>query len=294
VSASTIFGFLGKYFWIIDLFSNFRVQYFISLTIIAVILLFMRHKKTSITFIVFALINLLLILPLYFGRSKPTDTKQMRAMLINVNSRLGNPQLVMNEIDTKKPDFVVLEEITYKWFKTLQPLTNSYPYVISKTREDNFGICLFSKHPFKDSVVTNIGRAGVPTIIAIINFDNQDLRVIATHPLPPASRLYAMERNEQFTMLAKHIDNSYPLVLIGDLNSTPWSYHFKKLLKGSGLKDSTKGFGVQPTWPTQNIFLRIPLDHCLHSPDISIENRRVGSNVESDHYPLIVDFNINE
>jgi len=294
VSVSTIFGFLGKYFWILDLFSNFRVQYLISLTVIAGILLFMHHKKTSITLIIFALINLILILPLYFGGTQSAWSHEVRAMLINVNSRLGNPQLVMNEINKEKPDFVVLEEINDKWFETLQPLTNSYPYVISKPREDNFGICLFSKHPFKASLVTSIGGAGVPTIIAIINVEDKNLCVIATHPLPPATRQYAMERNEQLEKLANIIDDAHPTLLIGDLNMTPWSYHFKKLVKSSGLKDSTKGFGVQSTWPTQNIFLRLPLDHFLHSSEIAIENRRVGSNVESDHYPLIVDFSISD
>jgi endonuclease/exonuclease/phosphatase (EEP) superfamily protein YafD len=259
---------------------------------IATILLLMRHKRIAITFMTFALINLLLILPLYLGSSKPTDTKHMRAMLINVNTRLGNPQLVIKQIHNERPDFVVLEEINYKWFKDLTPLTNSYPYVISKIREDNFGICLFSKHPFKDSIITNIGRASVPSIIATIDIDNQDLKVIATHPLPPATRLYAMGRNEQLEKLAGVVDDLYPTLLIGDLNMTPWSYHFLKLIKDSELKDSTKGFGVQPTWPSQNIFLRLPLDHCLHSSDISIIDRRIGSNVESDHYPLIVDFSI--
>lgn len=39
--------------------------------------------------------------------------------------------------------------------------------------------------------------------------------------------------------------------------------------------------------------MSIPIDHCLHSPDITVINRRVGSDVGSDHYPLIIDFSIN-
>ena len=68
------------------------------------------------------------------------------------------------------------------------------------------------------------------------------------------------------------------------------SYPFRRLLRRTGLENSSQGFGVQPTWPNFNPLLRIPLDHCLHSSDISIVDRQIGEDVSSDHYPLIVDF----
>ncbi|MDA3798958.1 MAG: endonuclease/exonuclease/phosphatase family protein [Kiritimatiellae bacterium] len=293
VAAATL-GCFSRFSWIMDIFSNFRVQYFIALTIISAILFLIKHKKTSVFFMIVALSNLAFILPLYFGKKSPETSNQKRIMLINVNTRLGNPQLVIKEIHDENPDFVVLEEINDTWFENLISLTNSYPYVIAKTREDNFGICLFSKYSFTDSFVTNIGVAGVPTIMATINIKNQKLNIIATHPLPPATKLYSMGRNQQLKLIPEHIDASSPTLLIGDLNMTPWSYYFRKLIKESKLKDSAKGFGVQASWPVQNIFLRVPLDHCLYSSDISISDRKTGKDVASDHYPLIVDFRIND
>jgi hypothetical protein len=73
------------------------------------------------------------------------------------------------------------------------------------------------------------------------------------------------------------------------LNLTPWSFHFKVLLRVTGLHDSARGFGVQPSWPNNNPFLRIPLDHVLHSPDIVVLQRTIGPDVKSDHFPVIVD-----
>ena len=79
---------------------------------------------------------------------------------------------------------------------------------------------------------------------------------------------------------------------MGDLNVSPWSAEFRQLLKDSQLRDSTKGFGLQPTWPTHVRLMQIPIDHLLYSSDIKIIDRRVGPNIGSDHYPLIVDLQI--
>lgn len=79
-------------------------------------------------------------------------------------------------------------------------------------------------------------------------------------------------------------------MVLGDLNVTPWSHVFRDLLKRTGLIDSAQGWGIQPTWPSGAVLLRIPIDHCLHSPDVAIVNREIGENVGSDHFPVIVDF----
>ena len=84
----------------------------------------------------------------------------------------------------------------------------------------------------------------------------------------------------------------HPALLIGDLNTTPWSSHFTQVGSDSGLKNSMKGFGFQPSWPVNHCFLRIPLDHVLHSPEITIHNRMIGGEVGSDHFPVIVDFSM--
>jgi endonuclease/exonuclease/phosphatase (EEP) superfamily protein YafD len=84
-----------------------------------------------------------------------------------------------------------------------------------------------------------------------------------------------------------------PVLLIGDLNVSPWSSYFARLLKDSGLKNSMKGFGFQPSWPAGNRFLRIPIDQILYSPQITIHHRTVGADIGSDHLPVIVDFSLN-
>lgn len=53
-----------------------------------------------------------------------------------------------------------------------------------------------------------------------------------------------------------------------------------------------KGWGVQASWPADSWMLRIPIDHCLHSPTVQITRREIGPNVASDHLPLILEFRL--
>ena len=293
-SAATLLGFFGRFSWFLDLFSHFRVQHFLGLLVLGVLLVPGRRYKTAFVFLTLSIVNLLVILPLYFGETnRPVKaTPVMRAMLLNVNTRLGDADRVRAVISDANPDILVLEEISSRWMSDLAWLTNSYPHSLSQPREDNFGIGLFSKLPFTNAEVVYIGGAEVPSVLATVSTAQADLLVIATHPVPPGGRDYSRWRNGQLDQFPDYVRSDLPILLLGDLNTTPWNYHFRRLLARTGLRDSARGYGVQSTWPSDNFLLRIPIDHCLHSTNIVIVDRKVGEDVSSDHYPLIVDFAI--
>jgi endonuclease/exonuclease/phosphatase (EEP) superfamily protein YafD len=295
-SVATVLGFLGRAAWFLDLFSHFRVQYLIVLAALGFTLLLAKRRRMAALFLLLACANLLVVAPLYFGGQEkpPPGADRLRAMLINVHTKLGDPQRVSQVVRDEDPDILVLEEVSSRWMTELAWLNDHYAHRVTWPREDNFGIALFSKHPLLSSDVIFLGSGEVPTIVATVDTGQGHLHVVATHPLPPAGASYSRARNEQFELLAKQLDASRPTILLGDLNVTPWNTHFHRLLEQSGLHDSTRGYGVQPSWPSHSVLLRIPIDHCLHSPHIRIANRRIGPNVASDHYPLIVDFAIVE
>lgn len=290
VSLMSLLGLLGRFNWILDLFSHFRVQYVISLSLISGILLMLRCRKTALIFILLAVVNCIYVMPLFFGgqNSNPNGSPILRVMLLNVNTNTGDPELVKRAIQEANPDILVLEEISARWLENLAWLKASHPYAITQPRDDNFGIGLFSKLQIVDGKIEHIGM-NIPSILATIKTTGNYLHLVATHPTPPASRDYSRWRNKQLDQLPSVLCPPWPLILVGDLNVTPWNSHFQSLIKRTGLKDSATGRGFHPTWPNDNWFLRIPIDHILHSPDIKIVKRRVGNNVASDHYPVIVD-----
>ena len=97
------------------------------------------------------------------------------------------------------------------------------------------------------------------------------------------------------SVLIKQVRDQNELALVvGDLNTTPWSPYFKDLLKLGALRNSMKGWGVQTTWPATSYPLRIPIDHALHSPGLVILNREIGPDVGSDHLPVILDVHVSD
>ena len=287
----TLLGFLGSFNWILDLFAHFRVQYMQLCLPLIGIYLWKRMNHKAIAVVLLAALNYSLVLPFYFGKPAPAKEKPIRAMLLNLNAGNGNTDRVLAAIREYNPDILLLEEVTPHWATELRTLDADYAYKVAEPQDGCFGIMLLSKHPLKNGKMVEIGTASVPSITATVYLPRGEIQFFGTHPLPPIGRDYAAHRNNQLSELAIHAKGSHVL-LMGDLNTSPWSPHFKTLLENSGLENSMKGFGFQPTWPAGNPFMKIPLDHVLHSEEIIIHNRVVGGDVGSDHYPVVVDFSI--
>ncbi|MFH0947260.1 MAG: endonuclease/exonuclease/phosphatase family protein [Planctomycetota bacterium] len=292
----TALGFLGFLWWPIDLASCFRVQYLVVLLAVGILLAVARRPKASLTALVFALANLAMVAPFCLPPPVPETAGRsatLRAMLVNVNSERGDADRVLALIDEFDPDFVLLEEIDHVWVRRLEKLATSHPHRIVKPRMDNFGIGLFSRLPLASAAIVEIGDAAVPSILARFELSDHSFLFLGTHPPPPASAEYTAWRDGQLAQIPGFLGQEMrPVLLLGDLNVTSWSYPYRKLLKEARLFDSSRGFGVQPTWPVNVPPLLIPIDHCLHSEGIEIEKRIIGPDVGSDHYPVIVDFHL--
>ena len=75
-----------------------------------------------------------------------------------------------------------------------------------------------------------------------------------------------------------------PLVLAGDLNTSPWSNAFRKLRAATGLSPAAK---LLPSWPAWPLALpQVALDHIFVSPDLAVAAAGTGTAVGSDHLPV--------
>lgn len=293
LATATLFGLLGRFHWFFDQFSHFRVQFMQLCLVPFFIAMWKRWNKRAAALVLLVCINYAFVLPLYIGKPAPATEKPYRAMLMNINAGNGNTEQVLGSIRQADPDILLLEEVTLKWARDLDVLSATYPYRIAEPQDGCFGIMLLSKYPLEHGEVVQIGQAGVPSIVAEVFLPQGEVSIIGTHPVPPIGAAGSRARNIQLAALPDLVhQQSHPVLLIGDLNTSPWSSHFTQLLNASGLKNSMKGFGHQPTWPVNHFFLRIPLDHMLHSPEIFIRNRMVLQDVGSDHFPVIVDFSL--
>ncbi len=298
VCACTLAGFFGRLWWAFDLTSNFRVQYLVCLVIAAIVLLLVgKHWPWAVVSALFALANFLDIFPAYVGgRDRTTESsRSVTLLLANVLSSNKQYDEVRRLVRSADPDVIAIIEATDAWMKELSSL-DGYPYVVSRPREDNFGIALFSRMHFEQSEIIHIGDARVPTAVARLRSGERGLTVIATHPLPPVGGSRSGRRNRQLEHLASYVQSlKTPVIVLGDLNASPWSPYFKRLLRRTGLCDSRRGRGIQPTWPAHLPWLlRVPIDHVLHSPEITILCRTLGPRIGSDHLPVIVRLSVRQ
>jgi endonuclease/exonuclease/phosphatase (EEP) superfamily protein YafD len=301
VCLATLAGFMGRYSWVLDLFSHFRLQYLILLlTTTGLFLLGERHPQALASGL-FAGINLMLIVPLFIQKatSKPIKSGNpkgtYRVLLANVLQNNDAFGMVRHLIRSEEPDFIVLLEVNKTWYDQLRPALEDYPFKVMPLREDNYGIALFSRFPMKSSELRYFGTARVPSILASFQLQGRPVTILATHPPPPKTKLQALLRNIQMEKIAEFMrSQSGEALLVGDLNMTSWSPHFKDLIRISGLRDSRKGFGLQKSWPTDRPLLMIPIDHILVSPGVLVQSRRTGQFNGSDHYPVIMDFTLSK
>jgi endonuclease/exonuclease/phosphatase (EEP) superfamily protein YafD len=286
----SILGFFGNVRWYFDLCAHFRFQYLIIFLLLAVTL-FRTHRWWAFFFLAGSAISSYSILPLYIGAGEmgPLEKRTLRAVSINVDMNGGDPTRVGELLKKVDPDIILLLEVNDRWLTALDPITKAYPHSKEEPRVGGSGIAFYSKLPIVQASVENL-KSPRPSLVVTVEFENKDITIVGTHPFPPVRGWKSNSRNFHFEAISERVRIlDQPVLVLGDLNASCWSAPFQQLLETAGLKNSARGFGIQPTWPTWMPLLMIPIDHCLHSPDLHVLDRRVGPNVGSDHLPLFVE-----
>jgi endonuclease/exonuclease/phosphatase (EEP) superfamily protein YafD len=288
----TLLGYAARYAWICDLAGHFRAQYCLVLSIAAPIFWLEGWAIAGNVAAALAALNAAHILPLYVpGASAPPIGPSFRVLICNVSWRNRRHGPLLALISRAQPDLILLMETTPEWARSLEALDAAYPYAERAIMEQGSGIVLLSRTPFAQSRVVRIGHARGPSIIASVDVGGRPVTVVGIHPHSPTTARAYRFRNEQILATADRLRAlPRPLVLMGDFNTTSWTWPFGKLLEVSGLGDSRAGRGFQPTWPLPFWRpFRIPIDHCLVSPEVVVLRREVGPPIGSDHAPVILE-----
>lgn len=296
-SLATLFSFAGRFFWLFDLLSPFRLQYLLLSPVLTGGALVIKKRGLAAVCGVCGLVNLGMILPLFISPtpSVAPDAPAIRVVVMNVRVENDHYQDVLRFIKNTDPDFFVIEEVDRFWLENLKQIVGTYPYCESAARMDSFGIALFSKHPLSDSRILYLGPVRLPAVCADITVHGRTVTVFGTHMLPPIFSDYRAHRNRQLDLTARFLrrlrsdKENQQLIVLGDFNATPWCGSFRRFVRSTGLVDSSRGHGLFPSWPSVWFPLRIPIDHVLMSPDLICTNKRLGPHIGSDHLPVIVD-----
>ncbi len=293
VTVATLFA---RWFWVSDLLANLRTQQLIAIVFVIVLCTIARHSRlawiAAVCFLVHFTSMSVQLIP--DSRTEPDGEPSLRVMTMNVLTSNRSYRRVLDEIHEVDPDVVAILELSRGLDGFLSDhLSSKYPHSLTRPQDHgNFGIGIYSKLPFVDASAFELNEE-----IASIEVECLGYRLIATHPLPPMGARRFRSRNEHLHLLAERIHRAQkrapgqPIVVMGDLNVTPWSPHFGEFERRSGLRRAKQGLAVTPTWYARGsgFPMGLVLDHILISRSLECASYRVGPDIGSDHRSVSVD-----
>ena len=290
---------LGKWHWFADLFSHFAGHYVLIALVLSFDLVRTRQLRWLPLLVCVIVMQAPQLLPYWtmpeHERKVHKDTEHIRILHFNVKKQNPDPDAIVTWLQNEMHDLdvIVLLEVTGAWRASLEKLRPRFPYRLLDLRNNGSGIAMFSR---LNTESLRFWRSGDSHRLSAVLNAKTTLKEIpfilyATHPPPPVSAQNSRERNRQLSALAHQIAKE-PLanrILVGDLNTTTWSYWFRQLKQISGLRDGQEGFGYNGTWPAKGIpsWLGIPIDHTLVSSGIRVADWQTGPALGSDHRPVI-------
>ncbi len=291
----TLAAFGGSWIWWLDVLANFRAQYVVALAVFGLIIMMSRWRKTGYFVLGVALVNLVVVLPLYIGapaeaRVEADDIRVMSFNLLSTNEQYSD---VIEYIQAVDPDVVFLHEASRPWEVAMESAGMDYQIIRPRSEDLIFGTLVL----VRGQDVTAVSHGFASSAPRAVSLDytpfgwNQPLSVLATHPLAPTDQERADLRDAQLAFAGEWAaSKTGAFIVVGDFNATPWSSPFRTLMGSADLLNSQTGFGLQPSFPTtSNLLLRVPIDHLLHSEALEVTGRELGPALGSDHFPLIVD-----
>lgn len=294
----TLLSQFGNHLYL-ELTTHFRLQYIIAAFLTAGLLAVFQSWKFVPIALLCAGLNFVYVLPYYRAVPKAQgDSSGVRLRLFHANVLKVNKNYKrLLEVALKNDaDVVVLQEFTPEWANESKVLEEKYPYMELCPRPSGSGMALFSQYPISSREVLQLDETTHIGIIAKLDVHGKAVTVLAIHPTVPLTKFKFVNRNRQFEASAKLLKQiEGPKLLVGDLNCTMWSPYFVRLAKDSGLRDARLGFGLQASWPQPlPAIMRLPIDHCLVSEEISVEKISIGETTGSDHRPLVVELRVSD
>ena len=290
IAAASVTAFFGRYWWVLDLVSNFRAHMTVILVATGLILALGRWHRTALVVGLVAALNAAAVLPLFIGPAARPHTADVRVMSFNLLSDNTNYDAVIDFIADQSPDVVVLHEASRPWEEALAAADLGYEITRGRTEDLIFGSLVLTR---PGSQVQSFGfQVSDPRAIEVVL--PSGVAVLGIHPLAPFPDDQTERRRFQFEFAGLWAaSREGPKVIVGDFNASPWSDPFRRLRTDTGLRNSQAGYGLELSYPADaNPLLQVSIDHLLHSPDLVVADRRLGPPLGSDHLPLVVDLSL--
>lgn len=295
----------------LDLLNHLQLGWFFGTLIALVLALIVRMRRWAVLFASLGLVaSGWTFVPEWLSSlpTRPTANGTIvKVMTHNVFGLNYDMKRLAAVIFAENPDIVALQE----YFPEQQSLDGllkpKYPFSVRCQGGKRANIGLYSKIPF-DREMSDADCPDMPggqrTAHIIAGFtlgDGTHFSVMTTHMDWP----FPIERQQQELAAAVGEANavSGPLLVVGDFNSTPWSYAMKRFEAATGLRRETRNLVTFPELITvprrisRDGIVRttpfLPLDQVFER-GVTVTELHRGPPTGSDHLPVIFSFAVKE
>lgn len=234
----------------------------------------------------------------------PQDRPVYALMTFNVFGRNETPDALADYIIGSDTDIVALQEYSPDVRRAIhERLAGHYEHFQYCAGGMRAFVGLYSKLPFEplsEDVCSASAASHERTARIVVGFepgDGQPFSLATTHNDWPAP---VTRQAEQFDSLRDALSTvEGPLILVGDFNSTPWSYALRFFVREAGLLRHTYNL---PTFPKLWYYLGdwrwtpaiLPIDHVMSRSGITVHDLERGEASGSDHLPIILRFSVGD
>lgn len=300
-AAATAAAIYGDRHWALGLASHFR-PHLVALGFVWTFLaLFQRRPVAVAASAALLALNAAPIVPYVTKQPQQAvaaTASPLRVMTYNMHGRKTQRAALLDYVQSEQPDVVLLTEVPPDYGWLIDRLGADYRHRFDSQTSNPHDLVLFSRWPIRDVTINRSLTSRFPVIAYDLCQDDTNtsacVRLVGLHAIAPFGARIAAQHDEQLAVaatLAREAPHGHAIIA-GDLNTTPWSQTFRRLLSDGGLRDAALGRSITATWTSRQPVVGLAIDHVLASPSIVVQHYEVGPDLGSDHLPVIAGLSV--
>ena len=295
VAAASLMALSGPLHWSLLLATHARPHLAAAALLLVALALLLRRRLAAAVLALCLLANAWPVAVAFQARAAvnpDSDTPLLRVAAWNLYYGNGHAPLLAPELLALEADLLLLTEVLPRHAPLLEALRAAYPFSALPGAAGGQGEALFSRLPLGETLRRRATESASLWIVEA-ELPGGPATLLLGHPLPAiGGPLDAVHRAwfEAAEAVLAELPAGRRVLVIGDLNATPWSPRLAGLLEAGELRWTGDGLA---TWPTRlPRWLGLPIDHVLVSAGVGVQAWSSVTLPGSDHRAVVVELRL--